>query len=506
MTDQSSFTVRTDRRLIRAGGRSDRFLLVELTRANGGARPRPPAPAGQPRLRRRPVGLDGRPRQARSRQAGRRGGARPTRGRGSLQRRRLRRQDRRRRAERTRNAGHPLEGGSGARDRRTTRVHGPRWRVAGRLRPGRPPPPRRRRQPLPAPHRWAGERRDHRPRRAGSARRRAAGAGRRDHDVRRRGRLRRGAAPVAWPTPAAATSTSSAACRRSATTSPARSARRSRSSRATSCSRSTAPETVEVEPMTPFRTERRGSRTLDPPRRPRVRAGAADRAPADVPVRRGRSGDRRAHRRSPTGTARSARPSPRSPRWRSAGPTTSTRRTTRSRATSTSTGPSRRCSPHGRARRPSDSTEAATSPRRRWRCQGVASRVREYGGSDAVMRGSRPGSRARRRRRRADARDVAQADALRGVELDAHAIVRGQGDPGQEQVLIAETSPTAAPPRHPREAGPHHARGLRPPPKVSICLTTRPRLHDPRRAIAGAGRTRRASRRASWRSRARPRG
>ena len=65
------------------------------------------------------------------------------------------------------------------------------------------------RRPRPAADRRPRQQGHHRPRRAARHAARAARPGRVDDDVRRRRRLRRGAAPGAWPTPAAATSTTS---------------------------------------------------------------------------------------------------------------------------------------------------------------------------------------------------------------------------------------------------------------------------------------------------------
>ena len=63
-------SVRADRRLIRANGRSERFLLVDVDRPDRRAGSVPAPAAGQPRLRARPVGLDGQPAQARARPPG----------------------------------------------------------------------------------------------------------------------------------------------------------------------------------------------------------------------------------------------------------------------------------------------------------------------------------------------------------------------------------------------------------------------------------------------------
>ena len=142
----------------------------------------------------------------------------------------------------------------------------------------------------------------------------------------------------------------------------------------------TAPETVRVESMAPFRTEARGSRTLI------ARSATSSRARSfDVVLRVtfpfgevGREigalvGVTDRDERLPPGRAGPRRPSP------SRGSTPTTRRTTRSRGTATSIGSWPRSSPPAPARRPSSSTARATTrrPRRRWpACQGGSATTR----------------------------------------------------------------------------------------------------------------------------------
>ena len=279
-----------------------------------------------------------------------------------------------------------------------------------------------------------------------------------------------------WPTAAAGTSTSWVTWRRCATTSPARWGRPSRSSPARWCSRSPLPESVRVEPLSPFRVEQRG--------RPRARLPGrhACRARCSSVVLRlrfdfGEVGREVgvARRGSRTGTARSRRPCRRADapsRW--PGPTPTTPPTTRSRGTATWTASSHGCSQSVPGRRPSGSTVKAGSPmpRRRWPRSAATSmatraRIPSCATSCASSTPEAPAF------LRGDAGDGPQAPPLHGQHARPLAVAGGALDPAR---LTRRRRSGPATPRNRRARGdPGHGspRGGR----VTSSPTWRNRLH-----------------------------
>ena len=297
-------SVRTDRHLIRTNGRSQRFVLVEVT-----------APPATRQRRRAPVNLafvlD---------RSGSMAGHKLEFAKLAIHDALARLDDRDRFSvvfyddqidvivesthatdEARRNAIRHLAGG------RRPRQHEPGRGLAARLRAGRQAPLRGGRRPRPAAHRRSRQPGHHRPGRAGPPRRRAARPRRVDHHVRRRQRLRRGAAPgdgrcrwrplllhrvaAADPRPHRERGGGDARGRRPRRRAgaPRRRGRRGRGHQP-------APR-------------RRSRHAVDGrPRRARRRPGGRDRLPPDVPVRRHRPRDRADRRDLPTATACSRRP------------------------------------------------------------------------------------------------------------------------------------------------------------------------------------------------------
>ena len=187
--------VRPDRHLIRANGRSERYLLVEVvapTIVTDTARRRPPVNLSFVLDRSGSMSSNGKLPLAKQatleahRPAGRRG---------PLRRRDLRRSRRGRLARERRLAGRPPARQPRARDHRAPRQHQPPRGLADRLRAGRRGPRGAGGQPRPAPDRRPRQRGHHGPRGAGPAGLRPPAARGDDEHVRRRRGLRRGAPP-----------------------------------------------------------------------------------------------------------------------------------------------------------------------------------------------------------------------------------------------------------------------------------------------------------------------
>ena len=146
----ADLTVLQDRKLIRSTYASSRFLRVEIAAPPSRAETR--RPAGQPGLRHRPLGIDGR-REDRARQGGGAGRHRSPRIRRPLRGRRVRRSDRRPHPQ---HRGHPRLAcggpGHGHAPRRAWQ-HEPRRGLAPRVPAGRGQPHRGRREPRAPPHR-----------------------------------------------------------------------------------------------------------------------------------------------------------------------------------------------------------------------------------------------------------------------------------------------------------------------------------------------------------------
>ena len=184
------FTVRADRQLIRAGARSRRFLCAEI-QAPEAREPAGPA-SRQPRVRPRPVGLDGRG-QDRARSGGGPAGHPLPAGRGPLLRGRVRRPHPGRRPDDARHRRGARGGLARCGRHRPAGPDRPRGRLAAGLRAGRRAPLGRGGGALPPPDRRPGERGRDGPRRDRAAVHRVARPARGHEHVRCGRPLRRDA-------------------------------------------------------------------------------------------------------------------------------------------------------------------------------------------------------------------------------------------------------------------------------------------------------------------------
>ena len=355
--------VRPDRRLIRANGRSERFLLVDVvapTVAPDPTRRRPPVNLGF--VLDRSGSMGGQNKLGLARQAVLEAIHRledPDRFSVVVyddqvevvveQRRRVRRE--------------PDARGRAPEDRRRARLDRPPRRLARRLRAGRRRPLARRRQPRAAAHRRPRERRHHRPRRApaGSRTTCAGEASRRARSASGPTSTRRLLQGMADAGGGHFYFIGDVAQMRDHITSEVGETLEVVAREVVL--ELTLPESVRIDSLSPFRVERRGGRVL-------VYLGdmvsgqmlsIVLRVTFDFGEVGPRGGRRRAGGR-PRRRVRARRAGPRPGHGRlDATPTTP--RTTPSRATGTWTGSSPACSPSGRSRRPSRSTARASTTR-----------------------------------------------------------------------------------------------------------------------------------------------